>query len=483
MRRVAILGMFQVAALALFAQSPEVLVQRAKEDTQAGQYAQAEKELSQAVALGTTKWNLWYDLGLLRVQLGENETAVNAFEKARALDPQQALPYFGLGLAYMKSADHEKALEAYRDGLARNPNDVEANQNYAFLLTQNGDLRDAVEPLKRLKSLRPTDVSVRTALIEAYLRAGLKSEAETEIDDLLNSSVFTLPQGLELAKLLLVVREIESAQHVLESLKSTWPNSAEAHGELGLLLSEKEQFKVAAKELGQAVELDPNSEKYSLGYGEALLNSAQYLIALPFLAEACKKFPNQLNFQYQLAFTDIDLDRHQDAVSILEGLAKERPGSGKVQFLLGGAYEVSGELQKAEEHYRAAIQLSPEEPGYYRALGALLQKQSPDPAHLTESIQLLRKSLALDPTDVESKIELARCLEKQGELDEAATLLEQAVAIEPGLRRAHTALAEIYRRQKKLAQAEKEQAIAAQLEDEKITRDSEIRGPHSTGSP
>lgn len=482
-RRVAILGIIPLAALTLSAQSAEVLVQRAKEDTQAGHYSQAEKELSQAVALGTTKWNLWYDLGLLRVQLGKNENAVNAFEKARALDPRQALPYFGLGLSYMKSADYEKALEAYRDGLARNPNDVEANQNYAFLLTQNGDFRGAVEPLKRLKNLQPADASARTTLIGAYLRAGLRSEAETETDDLLDSNILTLQQGLALAKLLLAGRQMDSAQHVLDSLKSNWPSSAEAHGELGLLLAEKEQFKEAAEELGQAVQIDPNSEKYSLGYGEALLNSAQYLIAFPFLTEAGKRFPNQLNFQYQLAFTDIDLDRHQDAVSILEALANKRPDSGKVQFLLGAAYELSGESQKGEEHYRTAIQLSPQEPGYYRALAVLLQKQSPDPEHLTESIQLLRKSLTLDPTDVESKIELARCLEKQGELDEAATLLEQAVASEPGLRRAHTALAEVYRRQKKLPLAEKEQAIAAQLEDEKITRDSEIGNPHSTGGP
>ncbi len=97
--------------------------------------------------------------------------------------------------------------------------------------------------------------------------------------------------------------------------------------------------------------------------------------------------------------------------------------------------------------------------------------------------ELLRKALALDPADVESKIVLARCLEKQGKLDEAAALLEQAVASEPALRRAHTALAELYRRQQKLPQAEQEQSIAAKLEDEKITKEWDIWGPKSTGGP
>jgi Tfp pilus assembly protein PilF len=111
----------------------------------------------------------------------------------------------------------------------------------------------------------------------------------------------------------------------------------------------------------------------------------------------------------------------------------------------------------------------------------LLQKQGPE--ELAESIQLLRKALALDPTDAESKIVLARCLEKQGELDEAASLLEQAVVNEPASRRAHSALAEVYRRQQKLAQAEQQQSIAAKLEEEKITKEWDIWGPKSAGGP
>jgi cytochrome c-type biogenesis protein CcmH/NrfG len=247
-----------------------------------------------------------------------------------------------------------------------------------------------------------------------------------------------------------------------------------------LVLTQKEQFKEAARELRQAVQLDPDSAKYSLGLGEALIDSEQCPTALQFLLGARKKFANQPNFQYQLAFTDVCLERFQEAISILEGLARERPDSGKVQYLLGGAYELSGELQKGEDHYRSAIRLAPQEPTYYRVLASLLQKQGPE--HLDESTQLLRKALALDPTDAESKIVLARCLEKQGELEEAAALLEQAVARNPASRRAHTALAQLYYRQKKTTQAEQEQSIAAKLEDQKM-KEWNMWGRQTVGGP
>ena len=465
----------------VFAHSPVALLSQTEREMTAGQYARAESELLRKLGTDPRNGSLWFLLGVARAQLKETDPAIEAFQKALPLSAERAPIYFNLGLLYMKKNDPAKSVEAYNRGLVLDPSNLPANQNFAFLLMQQGKFREAIPPLNRLKESSPRDVSARVSLIEAYLKAGLKDKGEIEIDELLNSHLVTLPKGLALAKLLAAHQETDLAQRVFESLRSTWPNSAETYGEFGLLLSEKEQFKEAAKELKQAMQLDPDSEKYSLGYGEALLNSEQYPVALPFLQDAEKRFPNQLNFQYQLAVTDIGLQRFPEAISVLETLASKRRASGKVQFLMGGAFELEGELQKGEEHYRNAMQLAPQEPNSYRALGSLLQKQGPE--HLAESIELLRKALVLDPTDVESKIVLARSLEKQGKLDEAEGLLEQAVASAPALRRAHTALAELYRRQQKLAQAEQEQSMAAKLENEKITKEWNIWGPKSTGDP
>ena len=468
-------------ALTVFAQPPTALLSQAGREMTAGQYARAESELLRQLRTDPQNGSLWFLLGVARAQLKETDPAIEAFQKALPLTAEKAPIYFNLGLLYMEKNDPAKAVEAYKRGLALDPSNVPANQNIAFLLMQQGEFREAIPPLERLKESTPADVSARATLIEAYLKAGLKDKAENEIDELLSSHVVTFPQGLALAKLIAAHQETDLAQRIYEYLTSTWPNSAEAHGELGQLLSEKEQFKEAARELKKAVQLDPDSEKYSLAYGEALLSSEQYPVALPFLQDAQKRFENQLEFPYQLAVTDIGLQRFPEAIAVLETLASKRPASGKVQFLLGGAYELEGDLQEAEDHYRNAIQLAPQEPNSYRALGALLQKQGPE--HLDESIELARKALAIDPGDAETKIVLARCLERQGHLDEATALLEQAVASEPALRRAHTALAEVYRRQQKLAQAEQEQAIAAKLEDQKITKEWDIWGPKSTGGP
>jgi len=92
------------------------------------------------------------------VQLKETGPAVEAFEKARQLAPQETPAYFGLGLLYMQNGEVDKALEAYREGLARDAEDTAANQNYALLLMGKGGFREAVEPLLRLKRMNGGDV-------------------------------------------------------------------------------------------------------------------------------------------------------------------------------------------------------------------------------------------------------------------------------------------------------------------------------------
>jgi tetratricopeptide (TPR) repeat protein len=468
-------------ALPWFALAPPGLLGQPEREMTASQHAGTEAELSRQLSADPKNGSLWFALGVARAQRKEIDPAIEAFEKALSFLPEKASVYFDLGLLYMEKKNLERAEEAYGRGLALDPSNIPANQNDAFLLMQRGAFREALLPLERLKQSKPDDLSLRATLVEACLKAGLKDKGRNEIDELTSSQGFTSAKALALAGLFATQGVTDAAQRVLEFTRSNWPASAEAHGELGLLLAEKGQFKEAARELKPAVQLDPQSEKYSEAYGESLLNSGQYPTAFQFLQDAAKRFPDQLNFQYQLAFADVGLQRFPEAASLLEALAARRPDSGKVQFLLGGAYELQGDLQRGGDHYRSAIQLAPREPNAYRALGALLQKQGAE--HLAESIRLLRKALALDPADVESKIVLARCLEDQEQLDEAEALLEQAVASEPSLLRAHTALAQLYHRQKKVDLAQLQQAIAAKLEGEKIAKESDIGAARPAARP
>ena len=481
MWRAVILGVFPLLlVVSLLGQSSGVFAGRAQEDIGAGRYSQAEEDLSRAVAADPTNWKLWNNLGIVRIQLGESESAIKAFEKARRSAPQEAAPYFGLGLAYMKASDYEKALEAYRGGLARDPNDVAANQNYAFLLTQNGDFRGAVEPLKRLKGLEPESVSTRATLIEAYFKAGMKHEGEVETNEFLSAHIDSMKEEISLAKLLLADGEGGEAMEVLRHAVATWPEAAEPHGDLGLLLTRGSQYEAAVSELGRAAQLDPSSPEYALGLGEALLRWRHDSVALQYLLAVQAKFGEFPLYKFELGLAHYYLTQYPLALKEFENVAQERPKSSQAQYLLGGTYQALGELDKAEDCYRKAIALKPDEASYYLVLASLLKKVHP--ADLAEPVSLSEKGLALSPDNEEIKLLLAACYQTLRRLTEAQALLEAVVKSDPDFRAAHVALAQIYFRQKRVQDAENQESIAAKLEERK---QSEISpwGPGGVGGP
>jgi Flp pilus assembly protein TadD len=480
MWRVGNLALYPLLMLAILDQSPAPLIRQAQEDLKAGRYSRAEEEISRALEAEPRNWNLWFYLGVTRVQLKETGPAIEAFEKARLLAPQEAPAYFGLGLLYMQKGDVDKALEAYRGGLARDPNDIAANQNYALLLMGNGGFREAVEPLLRLKRIRGGDVSTRATLIEAYLKAGMKGEGKDEIDQLLTAHLATMQEEVSLAKLLIADREGEAAAEILRHTTATWPDWAEAHGELGLLLIQREQYETAVNELGRAVQLDPSSAKYSLGLGEALLRWRHDPVALQYLLAIREKFGELPIYKFQLGLAYFYLTRFPMAIQEFEDLAREKPKSSRAQYFLGGSYQAMGELRKAEECYRKAIALKPDEASYYTALASLLKKENP--ADLAEPVRLLAKALALNPTDQEGKLLLASCFELEGKLTEAQALLEEVVSSNPGSRNAHAALAQVYYRQERVEDAQQQKSIAAKLEADKLKEISPW-GPAELGGP
>jgi cytochrome c-type biogenesis protein CcmH/NrfG len=139
-----------------------------------------------------------------------------------------------------------------------------------------------------------------------------------------------------------------------------------------------------------------------------------------------------------------------------------------------------GESGKAEDCYRVAIRLKPDEASYYNALASLLKRLNP--ADVTEPVRLLQEALALSPTDPQAKLLLASCYARQGKLAEAQALLEAVVARNPDSRNAHAALARVYFRQKRVEDARQQESIAAKLEADKLKEISPW-GPGGGGQP
>ena len=450
-----------VACLAQQTVSVETLTQRAQESFKLGKYSEAREALQQALQQSPRRAGLWKYLGLVEAQLNHVDAAITDFEKALSLAPGDAQTHFDLGLLYRRKNDSTKALASYRQGLQLQASNAPGLQNYALLLMETGQFKDAIAPLKTLRKVS-TDLSVRVALIECYLNSGENDEAQREIHAFFQAPNATAADQLKLAKVLVEDRQPQAAQLVLEHVVTLLPDSAESHALLGMVLANKNEYERAAQEVGRAVQLTPDSAEYSMRLAEILILWKHYATALEFLTAVQPRFGTLMEYKYKLGLVYYSLPRIPQAIAIFDDLARERPDLDLVQFFLANCYQTTGDYEKAEPHYKKAIELNPKQASYYTALAQLLRKQSKD--RTEETLVYLEKALQLDPKDVQSKLELAFCHEKKLNYPRAETLLEEVVQLQPDLLQAHVGLARVYYRQKKKEKGDREKTIVARLE-------------------
>ncbi len=461
--------------------SVDLLAQQAREAFQAGRYPEAQEKLRQVLEHDPRNPVFWSYLGLTEAQLNDLGAAIADFQKALSLAPNKAQTHFDLGLLYGRTGDSEKALEMYRRGLRLDPAHAAGNQNYALLLMETGKFREAIPFLQKLRALGTPHLSVRVALIECYLKGGMNSEGKREIQSFLHEANASAEDQLKLAKVLIEDKQPAEAQLVLEQVVKLLPDSAEAHAQLGRLLANKDLYEEAAQEMGRAVRLAPDSAEYSMRLAEILILWKHYGTALEFLLAVKDRFGGLVEYQYKLGLAYYGLPRIPQAITVFEKLARENPKLDLVQFFLGNCYQTTGDYEKAEPHYKKAIELNPQQASYYAALAQLLRKASKE--RTDEAVTYLEKALLLDPKDIQSKLELGLCYEKKSNYPEAQRLLEETIQQQPDLVQAHVALARVYYRQKKKEEGDREKSIVARLEAEQQIRKSQGETSVSVSGP
>lgn len=355
-----------------------------------------------------------------------------------------------------------------------------AEKQYALTLIDSGKLKEAIDRLQVLKKTSPSDVSIKVALVDAYFKAGMSSDGEKETEEALGSSTLSETAGLALAKVLIEDKQRETAQRVLEELAIKWPESAETHGELGLLLSAKSQFEQATWELGRAVQLKPDFVGYVQALAEVLLSWRHYATAHDFVTAEEQRLGRLPDLEYCLAFSLYGLRRHNEALAILDRLLEQYPRFDRAYYLVGNCYVNLGDSQKATVSFTKAIQLNPGNPSYYIALAEILRR---NPSKAEEAIAYARKGLGLDPTSSDAKIQLALCYETKKEYSRAQVLLEELTQAHPELIPPHRILARVYYQQGNLSEADRQTKIAAALEAEHLKPSPGSAGPSPPSEP
>lgn len=135
------------------------------------------KALEEALAGEPTNPEAHYRLGNALFDGRRIQEAMVLYRQTIALDPRHASAQCNLGLCYRLLGNMPAALEAYEAALAISPDDVTILQNTIIAFQTAGDLDGALRHLRHLSNIERNDVKIRSALGETLLELGLYDEA------------------------------------------------------------------------------------------------------------------------------------------------------------------------------------------------------------------------------------------------------------------------------------------------------------------
>lgn len=226
------------------------------------------------------------------------------------------------------------------------------------------------------------------------------------------------------------------------------PASAPAFVSLGQALIEERDYGAAVKPLKRALELDPESASahqllgYALlaqGYpseaiphlesaheqaalGIAQAETGQFLAAIVNLQGALEKRPNDPDLLYYLGRASGLLSKQS-----IDTLLTAYPDSVRAHQSMAENYVVLRQMPEAEKEYHEALQLRPDTPNLHLELGHVYAQTSRWP----QAEEQFRAETKLQPGNAEAAYRLGDALLQQGKAKEARAELERSDKLLP----------------------------------------------------
>jgi tetratricopeptide (TPR) repeat protein len=193
------------------------------------------------------------NLGSFFANMGQLNKAIENFDKAIALNPNDYLAHSNRGAAFEKMGQLDKAIKSYDRAVTLNPNDFTAYYNRGITFERMGQLKKAIEDFEQAIALNPNNYMAHNNMGILYSRTGLYD------------------------------RSIESFNHSLDLN----PDYAIAYNNRGLTYSFIGQYRRAIEDFNKAILLGYNYGSVYFNRGSMYLRTGSKELAISDFQQGC----------------------------------------------------------------------------------------------------------------------------------------------------------------------------------------------------
>jgi tetratricopeptide (TPR) repeat protein len=426
-----------------------------------------------------------YELGQTLRLLGDLPGAIAAFEKVIELDPEKREGYYALGVALRQqgaaarrasaagapeaggpaddayrralSAVERGALDPARDALTEvlrlDEGHADAHRLLGFVLGQQKDLRGALTHLERAVALRPESADAHYSLGVALWYSGSRDQALAELRKSLLLDPAAGDAHAFLGAALRETGDLAGARASLQRAIALLPPTAALYVDLGLTYLRAGDLDKALGQLEAGLNLPP-----------PWVPAPDWAAAAAALRQAIGANPDRAEAQNVLGLV---LGRQgasgREVAAAFREAVRLRPDFAEAHNNLGLVLVQSGDDPAGVAAFREAVRLQPDYSDAHANLGAALV-----PTDAEDAVRELEKAVALAPTSVKARFNLAAAYgaSPKGGPAKEIEQLQKVIELDPAFARARVALGKAFLREGKVAEAVKELQEAARLSPE-----------------
>lgn len=330
-----------------------------------------------------------FQLGIDAQQHGDLATAEREFNAVIALDPGAVAAYENLGVIHLKGAQYEKAVEEFQSALRLDPQNNSAERGLGSALARDGQCHAAAPVLEKLGKMAAYAVSSHLLLGECEFQQGDYAHAATELEQVLAAGGGTAAIYYMDLKSCSQTPNCDGKSRFVE-FQQRYSQSVEYFQLMAESLDHQQHYAEAITAARHALELAPDRPGLHLMLGILLGKSYKR-------TEACEEFRQELRISPRwdqpyllLGREEIAQGKPQAAIPWLLQARELNPKAIETQSLLGEAFLDQEDWANAETSYRAVVKAQPESASAHYGLARALLKEGKK-AEASRELALVRQ--------------------------------------------------------------------------------------------
>jgi tetratricopeptide (TPR) repeat protein len=390
---------------------------------------------------------IFAQLGLALAQAGKTDQAIAANRTAIKRDPLSLVGYQNLYILYSQIGKQDEAMKVLDQAAARPDGKgdfylgiSEMYQNLAVQVPSRKDAAraGAIAALKRADKAAADNSSFRLRLADSYAALGDEKRASQLYLEVLKDmpDVPLLRERIhaKLTDIYLRDKDRKKAMEQLQAIVRDNPSNPQAYYFLGSIAFEDNHLPEAVDYYNKAIALNRNFEQayYDLALTQLSLNKNED--ALSTLDTARKKFGENFISEF---WTGMAYSHQKDYKTALRYFTSAeiiaRNGDAKrltreFYFQAGAAAERSGDISLAEKYFQKALELSPDFPEAENYLGYMWAEHG---MNLDKAKDLVEKAVKAEPKNAAYLDSLAWVYYKMDQPKEGLEYMLKAVELNP----------------------------------------------------